>query len=92
MSARDIGSLLFAHPDVVEVCVVSEPRQHAFVVLGPTPVVDKKGLTTYCLEHLLPGTDFQLTVLDELPHTRTGAVDRAALVDICRSTTEKHVA
>ena len=93
MNPREIGSLLFSHPEVSEVCVLTAPRYHAFVELAANAAVTLESLRALCDGHGAQAEGLGITVLDQMPKTRTGAVDRNALAALAEvATSRKHVA
>ena len=93
MNPREVGSLLFSHPEVSEVCVLPAPNAHAFVVLVPNASANLESLRSLCQPRAPQSESLQITLLDEMPKTRTGAVDRAQLVEMAQTTAQaKNVA
>ena len=89
MNPREVGSLLFSHPEVAEVCVLSVPNPHAFVVLSPGATIHLESLRSLCHVHASQAENLQITILDEMPKTRTGAVDRGQLVEMAQDMAQK---
>lgn len=89
MNPREVGSLLFSHPEVSEVCVLTVPNPHAFVVLAPNASATLESLRSLCQGGKCQTEHLQVTLLDEMPKTRTGAVDRAQLLDMARDMARK---
>ena len=85
---REVEDALFEHPAVVDVGVIGIPvgsqdqRVKAFVVLEEGQAVTEQELITFCSERLarykLPRT---VVLLDELPKTAIGKIDKKLLVD-----------
>ena len=92
MNPREVGALLFSHREVSEVCVLTEPSFHAFVVLAPGASATLDALRSKCLGRACQAEKVQITLLDEMPKTRTGAVDRARLVELAQESARKNVA
>lgn len=89
MNPREVGALLFSHPEVSEVCVLTDPNPHAFVVLAPGASAGLESLRSLCQGRASQAECLQITLLDEMPKTRTGAVDRAQLVETARAMAKK---
>jgi len=89
MNPREVGSLLFSLPEVSEVCVLTEPNPHAFVVLVPNASATQESLRSLCAGRVAQADSLQITLLDEMPKSRTGAVDRAQLVEMAQGQAEK---
>ena len=89
MNPREVGSLLFSHPEVAEVCVLTAPDLHAFVVLAPNASVNLEALRILCQGHTSHPENLTITLLDEMPKTRTGAVDRGQLVEMAQNVARK---
>jgi acyl-coenzyme A synthetase/AMP-(fatty) acid ligase len=89
MNPREVGSLLFSHPEVAEVCVLTVPNPHAFVVLAPNASTTLESLRVFCQGQIPQLDDLQITLLDDMPKTRTGAVDRGQLVDMAQDLAPK---
>ena len=89
MNPREVGSLLFSHPEVAEVCVLAAPSPHAFVVLAPRASVNLDSLRNLCQKQLPQLDDLQISLLKEMPKTRTGAVDRERLVEMAQKKAPK---
>ncbi len=93
MNPREVGSLLFSHPEVAEVCVLTVPNPHAFVVLAPNASIGLEALRGLSQGHASQAESLQISILDEMPKTRTGAVDRGQLVAMAQDMAqEKNVA
>ncbi len=84
MNPREVGSLLFSHPEVAEVCVLTVPNPHAFVVLTPHASATLESLHGLCQGRISQAENLPITLLDEMPKTRTGAVDRGALLEMAQ--------
>jgi acyl-coenzyme A synthetase/AMP-(fatty) acid ligase len=84
--------MLFSHPEVSEVCVLTEPNLHAFVVLAPGASANLDSLRGLCQGSAIAAASLQITLLDDMPKTRTGAVDRAQLVEMAQEMVKKNVA
>ena len=72
MNPREIGSLLFSHPEVAEVCVLTAPSYHAFVVLAANAAATLDSLRALCDGHGAQADGLGITLLDEMPKTRHG--------------------
>ncbi|MGW6447414.1 amino acid adenylation domain-containing protein [Lentzea sp. NPDC055074] len=74
----EVAAVLTAHPDVrqAEVVVLDGPRLVAYVVGAADPAALRGFATTRLPDHLVPSA---FVVLDELPRTANGKLDRAAL-------------
>ncbi len=93
MDPREVGSLLFSHPEVAEVCVLTVPNCHAFVVLAHNASATLESLRDFCLEQMAQRELPPITLLDEMPKSCTGAVDRGQLVEMAQaSALQKNVA
>jgi acyl-coenzyme A synthetase/AMP-(fatty) acid ligase len=89
MNPREVGSLLFSRPEVAEVCVLTVPNPHAFVVLVPGAATSLEALRSFCQSQIPQLEDLRITLLDDMPKTRTGAVDRGQLVEMAQETAQK---
>ena len=83
---NEVGEYFISHPSVAEVCVL--PRHDeagglvAFVVLAPGAKTKREKLAAYAAEHftkVVPAVS--VVLLPEIPRSRTGSVDRAALME-----------
>ncbi|HUQ56290.1 non-ribosomal peptide synthetase [Lentzea sp.] len=74
----EVAAVLTAHPDVrqAEVVVLDGPRLAAYVVGTADPAALRGFASTRLPDHLVPSA---FVVLDELPRTANGKLDRAAL-------------
>lgn len=99
ISAREIEDLIFAHPDVSDATVIGMPdpklgeRSCAYVVLKPgrqmtlesiVAFLQGKGLATYKLPE-------RLEVVDGLPYTPSGKVQKFALRDDIQAKLDKEL-
>lgn len=83
---KEIESVLYRHPDVLEAAVVGLPEDTlgevpvAFVSLRPEPDVDTEGLLEHCRAHLsaykLP---VRISRVDDLPKNPVGKIDKPTL-------------
>jgi amino acid adenylation domain-containing protein len=83
----EIEQVLYQNTDVRDAAVVAVPdeevgaRLHAFVALHAGAKSDRQALTSHCLKalprYMVPES---LTIMEELPQTSTGKVDRPALL------------
>ena len=89
MNPREVGSLLFSHSEVAEVCVLTVPNPHAFVVLTPNASINLESLRSLCQGHVSQMENLHITLLDEMPKTRTGAVDRGQLLEMAQNMAQK---
>lgn len=88
---KEVEAILLCHPAVVDVCVVAVPHQLkgqvpvAFVVTNGSTAVGEDGLKRFFLEH---GPAYahprRVFVVDELPLSGTGKIDRAVLAKRAR--------
>ncbi len=85
---NELGEHLINHPHVAEVCVLSAHTGNAddlvaFVVPGTGTKLTKEKVLKHAKDFLpkLGGT-LDVVLLDEIPHTRMGPVDRQALMDL----------
>ncbi|NLV42843.1 MAG: amino acid adenylation domain-containing protein [Candidatus Hydrogenedentes bacterium] len=83
---NEVGEYFISHPSVAEVCVLPRHEQAgglvAFVVLAPGAKTKREKLAAYAAERF-PGIAPAMSVvlLPEIPRSRTGSVDRMALMD-----------
>jgi acyl-coenzyme A synthetase/AMP-(fatty) acid ligase len=89
MNPREVGALIFSHPEVAEVCVLTTPNLHAFVVLAPNASATLESLRGLCHGHTSQAEGLQITLLNEMPKNRTGAVDRGQLVEMAQDAAAK---
>jgi len=96
MSVKALEKCLAEHPGVSAVCVLTPSLSlpaTAFVTAAPGSEVSPAELRNWAnnrLGNLLPDAEYIL--LDEMPRTRTGAVDRAALDTLRRQPRREQVA
>ena len=83
---NEVGEYFISHPSVAEVCVLPRHEEAgglvAFVVLAPGAKTKREKLAAYAAErfpHLAPAVS--VVLLPEIPRSRTGSVDRGALMD-----------
>lgn len=83
---REVERVLIAHPSVHEAAVVGVPHPYrgesvmAYAVARPGAVIDVEELSDHCSRMLARyKCPERIRVVDELPHTVTGKVRRAAL-------------
>lgn len=83
---RDVEEVLFAHPKVVEACVIGVPDPKrgetvkAFIALKPGETMTAEEVTAYCRESLAPyKVPHQVEFMDALPRTAVGKADKKAL-------------
>jgi len=83
---NEVGEYFISHPSVAEVCVLPRHEEAgglvAFVVLAPGAKTKREKLAAYAAErfpHLAPAVS--VVLLPEIPRSRTGSVDRAALLE-----------
>lgn len=83
---NEVGEYFISHPSVAEVCVLPRHEEArglvAFVVLAPGAKTRREKLAAYAAEHfpnLSPAVS--VVLLPEIPRSRTGSVDRGALMD-----------
>ncbi|RII14773.1 Long-chain-fatty-acid--CoA ligase [Streptomyces sp. YIM 130001] len=92
---RDVEDVLLAHPDVASAGVVGRPDVRlgeevvAYVTLRPEASVGPRELIEHCrgrlAAHKYPR---QVEVLEQLPLTRVGKLDRTSLRDLARAPRE----
>ena len=92
MNTQILEETLIAHPDVSEVCVVVMPayeqnrRQVAFAAVKDGSVVTPASLLAYCRGALgEPCDTLSVVILDELPKSPTGAVQRRQLLELAKN-------
>ena len=96
ISVKEVEDLLFAHPDVMEVAVVAMPdpamgeRACAYVVPAPGATPKLGTLTALLRGSGLATQKFpeRLEVVDELPRTASGKVQKNVLRDRIRNLIE----
>src|SRR5205823_4934288 len=86
VSTLEVERVIYTHPAVLEVAVVSSPHQRfgevpkAFVVLKPNAVLTAETLHTYCREHLAGfKCPRRIDFVNELPKTSTGKIQKYIL-------------
>ncbi len=86
VSTLEVERVIYTHPAVLEVAVVSSPHERfgevpkAFVVLKPNAVLTAETLHTYCRERLAGfKCPRRIDFVNELPKTSTGKVQKYIL-------------
>ena len=86
VSTLEVERVLYTHPDVLEVAVVSSPHDRfgevpkAFVILKPNAILDAGSLHAFCREHLAGfKCPHRIEFVDELPKTSTGKIQKYLL-------------
>lgn len=96
MSVKTLEQCLAEHPGISAVCVLTPSLSlpaTAFVTVAPGSRISPSELLKWVdarLGSLIPDAEYIL--LDEMPRTRTGAVDRAALDALRRQARRDQVA
>ncbi len=83
---NEVGEYFISHPSVAEVCVLPRHEEAgglvAFVVLAPGAKTKREKLAAYVAEHFpAVAPAVSVVLLPEIPRSRTGSVDRAALLE-----------
>jgi len=88
---RDVDEVLFAHPKILEACVIGVPDRHfgesvkAYVVLKPDQSVTEKEIIDYCRERMANyKAPKSVEFIDNLPKSAIGKILRKGLVEIDR--------
>lgn len=83
---REVEDVLYEHPSVYEAAVIGKPDEYrgetvvAFVSLHPNTTAEPNELKAFCSERLAAfKRPTQITIVDELPKTETGKIQRRAL-------------
>jgi fatty-acyl-CoA synthase len=86
VSTLEVECVIYTHPAVLEVAVVSSPHDRfgevpkAFVILKPKATLNAENLYDYCREHLAGfKCPQQIEFVDELPKTSTGKIQKYLL-------------
>jgi fatty-acyl-CoA synthase len=86
ISTLEVERVIYTHPSVLEVAVVSSPHERfgevpkAFVVLKPDAALDAESLNAYCREHLAGfKCPERIDFVAELPKTSTGKIQKYLL-------------
>jgi long-chain acyl-CoA synthetase len=88
---REVDEVLFAHPKILEACVIGVPDSHfgervkAYVVLKPDQSVTEQEIIDYCRERMANyKTPKSVEFIDELPKSAIGKILRKGLVEMDR--------
>jgi long-chain acyl-CoA synthetase len=88
---REVDEVLFAHPKILEACVIGVPDSHfgervkAYVVLKPDQSVREQEIIDYCRERMANyKTPKSVEFIDELPKSAIGKILRKGLVEMDR--------
>lgn len=83
---REVEDVLYEHPAVYEAAVIGKPDEYrgetvvAFVSLHPNTTADPEELKAFCSDRLAAfKRPSEITIVDELPKTETGKIQRRAL-------------
>ncbi|WP_151952298.1 class I adenylate-forming enzyme family protein [Brevibacterium sp. Marseille-P9724] len=83
---REVEDVLYEHPAVYEAAVIGKPDEYrgetvvAFVSLHPNTPAEPSELRDFCSERLAAfKRPTEITIVDELPKTETGKIQRRAL-------------
>lgn len=83
---REVEDVLYEHPAVYEAAVIGKPDEYrgetvvAFVSMHPNTTAEPGELKTFCSERLAAfKRPTEITIVDELPKTETGKIQRRAL-------------
>jgi fatty-acyl-CoA synthase len=86
VSTLEVERVIYTHPAVLEVAVVSSPHDRfgevpkAFVILKPNATVNTETLYAYCREHLAGfKCPHRIEFVNELPKTSTGKIQKYIL-------------
>jgi len=89
---RDVEEVLFAHPKIVEACVIGVPDPKrgetvkAFVVVKPGETLTAEDVIAHCRQSLAPyKVPTIVEFLDALPRTAVGKPDKKALKEMEQS-------
>jgi amino acid adenylation domain-containing protein len=92
VAPKEIEAALLEHPDVAEAAVVGIPHYNlgdeviAFAALRVRSATDVAALRAWCAAHLEPVmVPRRIVLLDTLPKSLNGKIDRLALKEQCRS-------
>jgi len=96
MSVKNLEQCLAEHPGVAAVCVLTASLSlpvTAFVTATPGSKISPSELREWARKRAGDlVSDAEYILLEEMPRTRTGAVDRAALDDMRRQARREQVA
>lgn len=87
---NELGEHLINHPHVAEVCVLNAGTGNAddlvaFVVPGTGAKLTKEKVLKHARDLLSKSSGtLDVVLLDQIPHTRMGPVDRQSLMDLYR--------
>jgi long-chain acyl-CoA synthetase len=88
---RDVDEVLFAHPKILEACVIGVPDRHfgesvkAYVVLKPDQSVTEQEIIDYCRERMANyKAPKSVEFIDSLPKSAIGKILRKGLVEMDR--------
>jgi fatty-acyl-CoA synthase len=86
VSTLEVERVIYTHPAVLEVAVVSSPHDRfgevpvALVILRPKATLNTDSLYDYCREHLAGfKCPHRIEFVDELPKTSTGKIQKYLL-------------
>jgi fatty-acyl-CoA synthase len=86
VSTLEVERIIYTHPAVLEVAVVSSPHDRfgevpkAFVILKPKTTLNPETLYAFCREHLAGfKCPHRIEFVDELPKTSTGKIQKYLL-------------
>lgn len=86
---REVDEVLFAHPKVLEACVIGVPDNHfgervkAYVVLKPGQTATEQEMIDYCKERMANyKTPKFVEFIDQLPKSEIGKILRKGLVEL----------
>lgn len=90
---REVDEVLFAHPKILEACVIGIPDNHfgervkAYVVLKPGQSATEQEIIDYCKERMANyKTPKIVEFIDQLPKSEIGKILRKGLVEIDKKT------